>query len=48
MIERLALINGQFPVHLIGDGLGEDDERSRECQADSLTRPRSAQQHDPP
>ncbi|MFI5062827.1 MAG: phosphopyruvate hydratase [Streptosporangiales bacterium] len=26
MIERLAAITGDFPVHLIEDGLGEDDE----------------------
>jgi enolase len=26
MIERLAVITGQFPVHSIEDGLGEDDE----------------------
>jgi enolase len=26
MIERLANITGQFPVHLIEDGLGEDDD----------------------
>ena len=26
MIERYAAITGQFPVHLIEDGLGEDDE----------------------
>jgi enolase 1/2/3 len=26
LIERLASITGQFPVHLIEDGLGEDDE----------------------
>ena len=26
MIERLAQITGQFPVHLIEDGLGEDDD----------------------
>ena len=26
MIDRLAAITGQFPIHLIEDGLGEDDE----------------------
>ena len=26
MVDRLAAITGQFPVHLIEDGLGEDDE----------------------
>jgi enolase len=26
MIDRYAAITGQFPVHLIEDGLGEDDE----------------------